>query len=96
MALNGLSARIRVHEASVEEAPSLLSSGSVDVIVCNPPYGMPGATLHNPGPVSYTHLDVYKRQVHVYIEYYLNGVLPYEMGDSAPLEALKAQAVRCV
>lgn len=49
VALNGLSARIQVHEASVEEAPSLLSSGSVDVIVCNPPYGMPGATLHNPG-----------------------------------------------
>lgn len=49
VALNGLSARIRVHEASVEEAPSLLSSGSVDVIICNPPYGMPGATLHNPG-----------------------------------------------
>lgn len=36
VALNGLSARIRVHEASVEEAPSLLPSGSVDVIVCNP------------------------------------------------------------
>ena len=33
VALNGLSARIRVHEASVEEAPSLLSSGSVDVSV---------------------------------------------------------------
>ena len=33
----------------MEEAPSLLPSGSVDVIVCNPPYGMPGATLHNPG-----------------------------------------------
>lgn len=49
VALNGLSARIRVHEVSVEEAPSLLSPGSVDVIVCNPPYGMPGATLHNPG-----------------------------------------------
>lgn len=31
--------------------------------------------------------------MHVYIEYYLNGVLPYEMGNSAPLEALKAQAV---
>ena len=31
--------------------------------------------------------------VHVYIEYYLYGVLPYEMGDSAPAEALKAQAV---
>lgn len=31
--------------------------------------------------------------VHVYIESYLNGVVPYEMGNSAPLEALKAQAV---
>lgn len=31
--------------------------------------------------------------VHVYIEYYLHGVVPYEMGNSAHLEALKAQAV---
>ena len=31
--------------------------------------------------------------VHVYIEYYLNGVLPYEMGNGSPAEALKAQAV---
>lgn len=31
--------------------------------------------------------------VHVYIEYYLNGVLPYEMGSGSPAEALKAQAV---
>lgn len=30
---------------------------------------------------------------HVYIEDYLYGVLPYEMGNSWPLEALKAQAV---
>jgi stage II sporulation protein D len=30
---------------------------------------------------------------HVYIENYLYGVVPYEMGSSAPLEALKAQAV---
>jgi len=30
---------------------------------------------------------------HVYIEAYLYGVLPYEMGSSAPGEALKAQAV---
>lgn len=29
----------------------------------------------------------------VYIEEYLEGVLPYEMGNSAPMEALKAQAV---
>lgn len=46
--LNGLSAHIHVHEASVEEAPVILAPGSVDVIVCNPPYGTPGATLHNP------------------------------------------------
>lgn len=31
--------------------------------------------------------------LHVYIEAYLTGVLPYEMGNSAHIEALKAQAV---
>lgn len=31
--------------------------------------------------------------VHVYIEYYLYGVVPYEMSSSWPSEALKAQAV---
>ncbi|MCH5287715.1 MAG: SH3 domain-containing protein [Christensenellaceae bacterium] len=31
--------------------------------------------------------------VSVYIESYLQGVVPYEMGDSAHIEALKAQAV---
>lgn len=31
--------------------------------------------------------------VHVYLEYYLYGVVPYEMSASWPLEALKAQAV---
>jgi len=31
--------------------------------------------------------------VHVYIENYLYGVVPYEMGNSANIEALKAQAV---
>ncbi len=30
---------------------------------------------------------------HVYMEHYLYGVLPYEMGSAFPLEALKAQAV---
>lgn len=30
---------------------------------------------------------------HIYIEDYLYGVVPYEMGSSAPMEALKAQAV---
>lgn len=31
--------------------------------------------------------------MHVYLEYYLYGVVPYEMGSSSALEALKAQAV---
>lgn len=31
--------------------------------------------------------------VHVYLEYYLYGVVPYEMSSSFPVEALKAQAV---
>ncbi len=30
---------------------------------------------------------------HVYIDYYLYGVVPYEMSDSWPIEALKVQAV---
>ena len=41
------------------------------------------------GTNSYTLLVI----VHVYIEDYLYGVLPYEMGNSSGLEALKAQAV---
>ena len=38
---------------------------------------------------------VYKLYViaHIFIEDYLYGVLPYEMGNSSPLEALKAQCV---
>lgn len=31
--------------------------------------------------------------VHVFMEDYMLGVLPYEMDNSFPLEALKAQAV---
>lgn len=31
--------------------------------------------------------------LHIHVEDYLLGVVPYEMGDSFPLEALKAQAV---
>ena len=31
--------------------------------------------------------------LHIFIEDYLLGVVPYEMGDSFPLEALKAQAI---
>ncbi len=46
--LNGLEARIQVHACPVEQADTVLAPGSLDVILCNPPYGLPGATLHNP------------------------------------------------
>ncbi len=48
MELNGLRDRVRVHCADVREAEALLGRCSVDHVVCNPPYGMPGRVLHNP------------------------------------------------
>lgn len=47
-ALNGLAERITVHHLPVEEADSVIQPGTLDAIVCNPPYGVPGATLVNP------------------------------------------------
>lgn len=46
--LNGLTERITVHHVPVEEAESVIAPGTLDAIVCNPPYGVPGATLLNP------------------------------------------------
>ncbi len=46
--LNDLTERIRVHALPVEKADSVVMPGSLDVIVCNPPYGQPGTTLQNP------------------------------------------------
>lgn len=37
--------------------------------------------------------EVIRPILHINVEDYLLGVLPYEMGDSFPLEALKAQAI---
>jgi len=37
--------------------------------------------------------DVIRPILHIDVEDYLLGVVPYEMGDSFPLEALKAQAI---
>lgn len=50
MALNALETRVTVHALPVENAPSVLPDGTLDAIVCNPPYGQPGATLRNPSP----------------------------------------------
>lgn len=46
--LNNLSDRICVHPLPVESADAVVAPGSLDVIVCNPPYGLPGTTLLNP------------------------------------------------
>ena len=46
--INGLEERITVHALSVEEADQVIAPLNLDNIVCNPPYGLPGATLHNP------------------------------------------------
>ena len=48
MALNGLSERVAVHALPVERAWEVVPDGSLDAIVCNPPYGQPGQTLRNP------------------------------------------------
>ena len=48
VSLNGLTERIHVHHCRVEEADNVIVPGSLDSIVCNPPYGVPGTTLLNP------------------------------------------------
>lgn len=48
MRLNGLQDKVHVHALPVERAEEIVPRGSLDAIVCNPPYGLPGATLHNP------------------------------------------------
>ncbi len=46
--LNGLAERINVHNVPVEQADSVVAPGTLDAIICNPPYGVPGTTLLNP------------------------------------------------
>lgn len=46
--LNGLTERIAVHNVTVEQADTVVQPGTLDAIVCNPPYGVPGTTLLNP------------------------------------------------
>ena len=61
---NGVAGRMRFFQGDLFAA---LPEGRYDLIACNPPY-IPTGDI--PGPVSYTHLDVYKRQ-------------PYPRADSA-------------
>ena len=46
--MNRLTERIAVHNLPVEQADAVVQPGTLDAIVCNPPYGVPGTTLLNP------------------------------------------------
>lgn len=48
VAFNGLEERISVHNLPVEAADTVVQPGTLDAIVCNPPYGVAGTTLLNP------------------------------------------------
>ena len=45
--LNGLENRIRIIHADVSQLPDVIAPCSVDAIVCNPPYGIPGQAMKN-------------------------------------------------
>jgi len=80
----GSEMRLRRHQASGESAVSIAQSN-------RPSNLYPGdlQLLAVKNASGYRLMPI----VHVYIEYYLYGVVPYEMSSSWPLEALKAQAV---
>lgn len=48
MQMNGLADTIRVHHADVIDAVKLIAPGTIDAIICNPPYGISGKTIRNP------------------------------------------------
>ena len=47
VALNGLEARVRVHEMDMRQAWRALGAGRFSLAVCNPPYGRRGAALES-------------------------------------------------
>ena len=47
MLLNGLEDRVTILEADIAGVTEYIPPCSVDVIVCNPPYGMPGMAMRN-------------------------------------------------
>jgi tRNA1Val (adenine37-N6)-methyltransferase len=48
VAMNGLDHRIFIHQEDLRNAHKMLSPGSLDLVVCNPPYGKTGGTIKNP------------------------------------------------
>ncbi len=48
VAMNGLEHRVFIHQADLRNAQQVLTPGSLDLVVCNPPYGKAGGTIENP------------------------------------------------
>ncbi len=40
--------QVRIHLHDAAASPEILESCSIDAVICNPPYGKPGAALQNP------------------------------------------------
>ena len=97
-------ARIEGSKIGLYRGATLIASGtSVKVTQCTPPAGQYNyATIATTsygtnkylGDIEFRydsgHIDVIN---HIYLEEYLYGVVPHEMSNSWPIEALKAQAV---
>ena len=47
MKLNHLEERVMVLQADASEAPEMLGICTMEAVVCNPPYGMPGRSMQN-------------------------------------------------
>ena len=75
--LNRLEDSIQILEGDIKNPPEGIQTNFFDAVVTNPPYMVDKGGLRNPNegkaiarheilctPVSYTHLDVYKRQAH--------------------------------
>ena len=81
----GTEMRLRRHQADGESAVSIAQASK-------PSYYYPGDLQLKAVQLDDGTYQLYPI-VHVYLEYYLYGVVPNEMGSSFPLEALKAQSV---
>ncbi len=47
IAMNGLDHRVFIHHQDLRNANKVLVPGSMDLVVCNPPYGKTGGTIKN-------------------------------------------------
>ena len=47
MKLNHLEERVMILQADASEAPEMLGICTMEAVVCNPPYGMPGRSMQN-------------------------------------------------